>query len=321
MGYYRQSCSPYDVQSAQGGRFTFETVKDRYEKTIPLRGKRKEQNIRPINRRDRAYERIVKVSDTEYYVTFDAYTWRNIHNRAMTWSLNNGMEFMTIHTPRKTWGNPTQSELLNLPVYPRTFSSASVFWFYDFNLPHGFNMVNYYVNKYVKYNDKHYTIEKGDIVFQRKVGSNEWQPLVLHREFKHHIDRQQTKELKQTIKPFIEYFNLMSDVVEAKHEYGNCVAKAINPKEAHTVTPQQVWDAFKPSDVVPDSWLLMTESYKQQLTYIKRLDDGKWSESQLWKEDLPKELLKDLYKVVKPFKKIAVPLGDTCIDRYKSWNR
>jgi hypothetical protein len=306
------------VQSAQGGRFTFETVKDRYEKTIPLRGKRKEQNIRPINRRDRAYERIVKVSDTEYYVTFDAYTWRTAHNKAITWSLNNGMEFMTIHTPRKTWGNPSQAEWNTLPVYPRTFSSASVFWFYDFNLPQGFNIANYYVNKYLKYNDKYYTIEKGDIVFQRKVGSNEWQPLVLHREFKHHIDRAQAKELKQTIKPFLDYFNIMVDVVEGKYEYGNYITRAINPEKPQEVTPQQVWDAFKPSDTVPDSWLLMTEAYKRQVTYSKRLDDGSWSETKIWKDDLPKAMLNHLYQSVKPFKQIEVPLGQKCIDRYKS---
>jgi hypothetical protein len=231
------------------------------------------------------------------------------------------MEFMTIHTPRQTWGNPSQSELLNLPVYPRYLSSASTFWFYDFNMPVGFNMVNYYVNKYVKYNDKHYTIEQGDITFQRKVGDTEWQPLVVHRQFKHHIDKEQTKELKQVIKPFVEYFNLMSDIVEAKYLYGNYVAQAINPNKPYEVTPQQVRDAFKQSDVVPDSWLLMTESYKRHLTYSKRLENGTWSENILWKEDLTKELLKDLYKVAKPFKKIEVPLGQLCIDKYKAWNR
>ena len=132
--YYRQSCSPYDVQANQGQRFDFVSVAKRYEDTKPIRGKRKEQNIRPIYRRDRSYERIVKVSDTEYYITFDAYQHRTNHNKAITWSLNDGIETMTIHTPKKTWGT-TPSYDFN----PRALSSSSTFWFYNFNLPRRFS--------------------------------------------------------------------------------------------------------------------------------------------------------------------------------------
>jgi len=112
MGYWRSSCSPYDVQSAQGGRFTFDTVKKRYQDTIPLRGKRKAENVRPINRRDRHWERIYEVSENEYYVSFDAYKFRTHHNRGITWKMIDGMEYMTIHTPRKTWSSSNPNELL-----------------------------------------------------------------------------------------------------------------------------------------------------------------------------------------------------------------
>jgi hypothetical protein len=303
------------VQQTQGGKFTFATVKERYEATKPIQGKRKEENIRPICRRDRSYERIVKVSDTEYYITFDGYKFRPHHNKAITWSLNNGMEFMTIHTPRKMWGSTP-----SLDLYPRYLSSASTFWFYDFNLPHGFNMVNYYVNKYVKYNDKHYTIEQGDIMFQRKEGSTEWQPLVVHRQFKHHIDKEKTKELKETIKPFLNYFDLMSDVVEAGYRWGNPIINSIRPDDNDKATPQEVIEVFKQTDTVPDAWLLMTERYKRKITYSKRVN-GEWQDERVCKEDLPKLLLKDLYAIVKPCKSIEVPLGQVCIDRYKSWYR
>jgi hypothetical protein len=316
MGFYRQSCSPYEVQQRQGGRFTFTTVKDRYENTTPLRGKRKADNIRPINRRDRSFERIVKVSDNEYYVTFDGYKFRTNHNKAITWQMRDGMEYMTVHTPRKTWSSTDPHEL-----YPRYLSSASTLWFYDFNMPIGFSMVNHYVNKYVRYNDKHYSIELGDIVFQRKEGESHWQPLVVHRQFKHHIDREQTKQLKQSIKPFLDYFDIMCDVVEPKYDYGNTIKASVSPENQHKATPDMVWEVFKPSDTIPDAWLLMVERYKRTLTYSKRLEDGTWSSNKTWREDLPKELLKDLYEAVKPCKEIEVPLGELCVDRYKSWYR
>ena len=315
MGHWRSSCSPYDVQSAQGGRFTFETVKERYEATKPIQGQRKEQNIRPILRRDRSWERIVKVSDTEYYITFDSYKWRTIHNKAITWSLNNGMEFMTIHTPRKTWSHNDPDEL-----YPRYLSSASTFWFYDFNMPIGFNMVNYYVNKYVRYQDKHYTLEQGDIMFQRKEGATDWQPLIVHRQFKHHIDKEKTKELKEVIKPFLNYFDLMSEIVESGYGWGNPITQAIRPDSIDKATPQEVMDMFKQTDTVPDAWLSMTERYKRKITYSKRVNN-EWQPQRVCKEDLPKVLLKDLYSIVKPCKTIEVPLGQVCIDRYKSWYR
>ena len=143
MSYYRQSCSPYDVQANQGGRFTFETIKQRYDNTIPLRGKRKEENVRPINRRDRAWERIYKVDDNEYYVSFDSYKFRTHHNRGITWKMCGVYEFMTVHTPKKTWSTTNPTEL-----YPRYLSSSSTYWFYDFNMPNEFSMVNHRADKY-----------------------------------------------------------------------------------------------------------------------------------------------------------------------------
>jgi len=314
MGYYRSSCSPYDVQQAQGGAFTFNTVKERYESTKPIQGKRKADNIRPINRRDRSYERIVKVSDTEYYITFDGYKWRTHHNRAITWSLNNGMEFMTIHTPCKTWSSTDPTEL-----YPRFLSSASVFWFYNFNLPSGFSMVNYYVNKYVKHNDKHYTIEQGDIVFQRKQGATEWQPLVVHRQFKHHIDKEKTKELRESIKPFLEYYDTMSGIVEPNYGWGNIIHRAIiGDDDWRGVSPDEVVAWFKPTESnIPNGWLTMVERYKSKITYRNYQE----KEQIEHRGELENVIAKDLFELAKPCKAIEVPLGQVCIDRYKKWYR
>lgn len=317
MGYYRHSSSPYDVQANQGGRFTFDTVKKQYQETKPIQGKRKDQNIRPIKRRDRAWERIIEVNDNEYYVSFDCYQHRTKHNRAITWKLSEGMEYMTIHTPRRTWSG-TNDEL-----YPRTFSSSSVFWFYDFNLPHEFSMANHYANKYVRYNDQFYSVELGDITFQRKHGGGvgDWQPLVVHREFKHHLDRTKTKELREVIKPFVAYFDVMNGMVEDKYNWGNPIVKAIVGEEGYgreVVKPEAVLTLFKPTDDgVPDTWLTMVERYKRKIIKYDYRD----RQSTYERHKLEKEICKDLFYLMKPCKAIEVPLGKVVIDKYKSWYR
>ena len=315
MGYYRSSCSPYDVQSEQGGRFDFAGVKKRYEDTIPLRGKRKDENIRPINRRDRSNERIIKVSDTEYYITFDAYRHRTHHNKAITWSLNNGMEFMTIHTPRMMWGLSPSKDL-----NPREFSSSSVFWFYEFNLPNEFGMVNYRANKYVRYDSKYYTVEKGDVIFQRKQGENHWLPRTVHREFKHTIDRTQTKQLRESIKPFIAYYDIMCDIVEkgSRWDYGNPIYKAIVGEQDRVPHADEVIALFKPNgDDVPDGWINMVERYKQKITGY----DYQTRSNTHLRHKLPKEICKDLFQLVRPCKTTEVPIGTLSHDKYKQWYR
>jgi hypothetical protein len=303
------------VQAYQGGKFDFVSVAKRYEDTIPLRGKRKEQNIRPIKRRDRAFERIIKVSDTEYYVTFDAYQYRTLHNRAITWCLNNDIETMTVHTPKKMWGATPSLEL-----HPRTLSSSSIFWFYEFNLPHQFGMVNHRANKYVCYDDKYYSIELGDITFQRKVGENHWLPLVVHREFKHTLDRTQTKQLRESIKPFIDYYDIMCDIVEGRGrwDYGNPIYKAIVGDENRSVHADEAITLFKPSaDEVPDAWLGLVERYKNRVTgydYQTRKDTH-------LRHKLSAEICKDLFKIVRPCKTTEVPIGTLIHDRYKQWYR
>jgi hypothetical protein len=313
MGYYRDSCSPYDVQQNQGRRFDFESIKKHYEDTIPLRGKRKEQNIRPVNRRDRAWERMIKVSDTEYYITWDAYGHRNNCNKAITWSLNNGIEFMTIHTPKKMWGSPPSMDL-----NPREFSSSSTFWFYNFNLPSDFSMVNYRANKYVRYDNKYYTVEKGDIMFQRKQGENHWLPSVLHREFKHTLDRKQTKQLREIIKPFMEYYDIMCNIVDesGRWAYGNPIANAVANGEERSIYADDAIALFKHSgDSVPDGWLGMVERYKNKITSR----DYQTKTNRHDRHRLSDEICKDLFQIVRPCITKEVPIGTLTNDTYKRW--
>lgn len=316
MGYYGNSCSPYDVQANQGGRFTFDTIKERYENTKPLIGKRKEENVRPIKRRDRAWERIYKVDDNEYYVSFDSYKYRTHHNKAISWKMCGDMEFITIHTPKKTWSTTDPQEL-----YPRYLSSSSIYWFYDFNMPNEFCMVNHRANKYVCHDNKFYSIELGDITFQRRQGETQWQPLVVHREFKHTIDRKQTKQLREIIKPFMAYYDIMCEMVETKWEYGNPIVKALNDGELGAVKPSQAIALFKPCEdgSVPDAWLSMVERYKHRITRYRynRTNDADAHE----RHKLSKEICDDLFRIARPCKTEEVPIGTLMHDKYKWWYR
>jgi hypothetical protein len=302
------------VQANQGGRFTFDTIKKRYQDIIPLRGKRKAENVRPINRRDRSWERIIEVNENEYYVSYDCYKYHTHHNKAITWKMSEGMEYMTIHTPRKTWSSTDPTEL-----YPSYLSSSSIFWFYNFNLPPDFGMVNHRASKYVRYNNKHYSIELGDVTFQRKQGDNHWLPLVVHREFKHTLDRTQTKQLRESIKPFMEYYDLMSELVETKWEYGNPIYKAVVGDDNRMIYAEEVLELFKPrtNGDVPDSWLGMVERYKHRLTRFNYRDHNNTQE----RHKLPKEICSDLFRIVKPCKATEVPIGTLTHDRYKGWFR
>jgi hypothetical protein len=313
MAYYGQTNTPYDVQANQGGKFDFASVKQRYQEVKPLIGKRKAENIRPIKRRDRYWEQVFEVNENEYYVSFDAYKFRTIHNKAISWSLNDGMETMTIHTPKKMWGTTPSLELC-----PRLFSASSTFWFYEFNLPHQFSMVNHRASKYVRYDGKYYSLELGDVVFQRKVGSNNWLPLVVHREFKHTIDRKQTKELRETIEPFMAYYDIMHDIVDSKWEWGNAIARALNDGELGAVKPQEALALFKPNgDDVPNEWLSLVERYKHRLTAYTYQDRKGIHQ----RHKLAKTVCKDLFEIVKPCKTTEVPIGTLTHDRYKGWYR
>jgi len=317
FGYYN-SRTPYEVQRDNGGRFDFAKIKERYENTKPIQSKqRKHLDVRPIGERDRSHERMVKVNDNEYYVTYDAYCWSEIHNidrkhqKAITYSLNGEMETVIVHTPRTNWKAEAN-------LYPRALSSPSTFYFYDFNLPVGMDMFNWNSAKYVRLNceggSRCYTIEKGDITFTRKVGAQYWMPLVVHREVVHQLDRIKTKEWRNTAKPLLDYLNIMVDMVEPQYIgwYQNIMGE-VTKKLAKD-------DVFKQSDdEAPEHWFKMAEFYK------KRIETMDWSKpygerTPIYdKSKLKHYLYKDLYKLVKPLKAIEVPLGEPCKDRFKSW--
>ena len=327
FGYYN-SRTPYEVQRDNGGIFDFAKIKERYENTKPIQSKqRKHLDVRPIGERDRSHERIIKVNENQYYLTFDAYRWSDIHQpdrthtKAISFHLTGEMETVTVHTPLANWSAEKK-------LYPRALSSPSTYYFYDFNMPIGLTMHNHKSAKYVRVDGeegyRYFTLEKGDITFTRKVGAKYWIPMVVHREVVHNLDRAKTKEWRATAKPLLEYLDVMVDMVEPKYLSYWENALACSTKDI------PIDKVFKLVDGnAPEHWFTIAEHYKNRIEqtyylYDHVLVNGKpeychTRKTEYDKSKLKAKLFKDLYKLVKPFKQIEVPLGTVCKDPYKSW--
>ena len=302
--------SPYEVQRQNGIPTDFAKAVERYESIKPLIGKRSKLDVRPIGNRDRTWERVVKVSDTEYYLSCTHWNWNdreilngtgsnsssNLNPRAITLKQEGMVETIIIH--RNRFG----------------FISPSIYHFYDFNLPSSMSLTKHYGTTYLKhsvpteanpYACNHYTLDKGDITFYRPKGATTWTPLQVFREVKHSLDRAKTKEIREKLKPFCDYAKIMFPLVEpAGYSYGMVL-------DAH-------WRDFvtlKTPDEIPESWLTAVAGYKQ------RLNRWNWTTKTYEHNEaglIPK-IQKEAYRLEKPFKIEEVPLGELSRDPYKSW--
>lgn len=292
--------SPEEVQRQNGVKTDFDAAIKRYESIKPLRGKRSKLDVRPIGERNRAYERIVKVSDTEYYLSCTSWGYYEREGvkpedadkkRAITLKREGEVESIIIHKAR----------------YGMT--SSSIYWFYDCNLPQGMNMEKYRGSNYVrvlkedgKFN--YYRADKMDITFYRPKGSHYWTALHVYREVKHSLDRKLTKAIREKLTTFTNYARVMLPLVEAKHNYRATL-------DAH-------WEDFvtlKNPDEIPESWLTAVAHYAYRLNKY----DWTTRTHTINEAGLIPMIQREAYKLAQPFKVEPVPLGELSFDRYKGW--
>lgn len=297
--------TPEEVQRANGIKSDFDKVKERYENIKPLRGVRKVLDIRPSGERNRAWERVVKVSDTEYYLSCTSWgyfgregaTPQDLQSRKnITYKQEGMVETIILHTPR--WG----------------MTSPSIYYFYDCNLPKGMNMESYKGKKYVRVDDgkggyNYYRADKGDATFYRPKGGTYWTALHVHREVKHKLNRKKTKEIREKLKPFIDYAKIMFPLVEPSgRHYGSVLDK--NWEELITQkTPNEI----------PESWITAVSQYKQRLHRWVYNSETKLGEYTYCESSLVPKIQREAYRVEKPFDVEVVPLGELSHDPYKSW--
>jgi len=297
--------SPEEVQRYNGVRTDFDTAVKRYESIKPLIGKRKALDVRPSGERDRnrTWERVVKISDTEYYLSCTHWSWNDNQimagddkperrPRAITYKQEGEVETIIVHANR--WG----------------FVSPSIYYFYQYNLPTGMSLTKHGGSTYVMVEDKektkwqYYTLKQGDVTFYRPKGGTTWTPLHVYREVKHKLNRAKTKAIREKLKEFCEYAKVMLPLVEPKYSYGSTL-------DCH-------WKDFvtlKNPNEIPESWLDAVASYKHKL--------NRWNWQTKSNETNEKGLIpriqKEAYRAEKPFDVEVVPLGELSCDPYRSW--
>lgn len=295
--------SPYEVQRQNGKALDFEKAKALYESIKPLKGKRKTLDVRPIGERDRAWERIVKVSDTEYYVSCSSYVYQDnqkllgekveSEKRAITFKQEGEVETIILHKSRWGWMSP------------------SIYYFYDFNLPQGMSMQKHKGTTYVRvkkpegdYAYNYYTADKGDLTFYRPKGGTYWTALHVYREVKHSLNRAKTKAIREELKDFIEYAKSIAPLVEPKYSWGAVVGndwraelKRTNPNE------------------YPESWMNMIIKYAGR---VQRYDYNTRTYT-CSEKGVINAIYRDVYKIEKPFNVEVVELGQLSHDPYRGW--
>ena len=310
MGYGWNTRSSQAVQMQSRHYFTFESIAKHYESITPLRGKRKDKNIRPVGERNRDWERVVKFNDNEYYLTSSAWRWYddpqlNTHDkkpqRLMSFKRIDGGETFTLHTPKY------RSDRLD----PHSLSVPSTFYFIYYNMPKGLSFHNEKSCKYVRtdHDNKFYIAEKGDITFSRLDGETEWKPFVVHREVIHHTDRAKTKAIRQQMKPFLDYSNIMFDMLEHKRWYGSLFKQ--------DDFSDYTWeDIVKPlADGSPNPlWVSLVEHLKSETRFY----DYDTSTYSFNKNKVKSVLYKAICYVARPHKEVEIPLGTTCRDPFKT---
>jgi hypothetical protein len=335
MGYGWNTRSPEDVQRHQGQHYDFKKIAERYESTVPLRGKRKAQNIRPHGERSRDWERIVKVSDQEYYLTNNAYRWHGQHNyvacRAITFKRDDdGNETVIVHTPRPYWGDDREK------LVPKQLGVPSTFFFYGCNLPAGLYMYKHHSKNYlcVKNSDadgdiSYYILEKGDVVMTRGAFDKYFKPLIVHREVHRSLDRSKTKAVRQELSSFVEYARVMMPIVEADRQsmYTSPVFWAHKESTSGLYMSGEIveeclgkgWRGLFTGEPT-ELWFKLVQYYKYKCQRSKWNPETRAYEPvELTPQRVASYIANEVYREEKPLHEEPVELGKLTFDKYRTW--
>jgi hypothetical protein len=264
------------------------------------------------------------------------------HNRAMTFVMAGDIEYLTIHTPRRYWGDNTKLPFAERREFDRGgFTAPSNYYFYYYNLPKGLSMTKYGSKAYLATGEgdgkyKYFTLMQGDLVVTRKKGDEYFKPLRVHRETRLILDRQQTKTIRQELEPFVNYVSVMLPLIEKKYlDYRyrypfnlknyNKEVETLGPKpeEGYEDVVNKSWTELvsMKGDELPEYWFNMAQSYKN------RVETRRYNFETREYEDIPSTtqrikgaIYEDVYRQVKPFKVEEVELGVAFKNnKYCSW--
>jgi hypothetical protein len=333
MGFGWNTRNAEQVQYQNGQHYDFNKIAERYKQISPLRGKRGHLNIRPHGERNRSWERVVKVSDNEYYLTNEAYAYwdRDIdankdrnkeHGRAITFKLDGDTEYVTIHTPRQYWGEEMSKPFLERKYRGSyAFVAPSTLYFYDYNLPTGMSINKWGTKPYVTLMDhntlkwKSYSLANGDVTVSRKVGEKNFVPVIVHKEFIRRLDREKTKELRKQAESFLNYVVAIAPLIERKYVYGN----VLGGYTKDLITWEDIISLK--DDEVPELWFELAEKYKHKADVRKwNYQTRSYIDKVATKKEYSRVIYNDVYQLAKPFKEAEVELGVPFRNnKYQSW--
>lgn len=113
---------------------TFNEVVNWFDKTLPLRGQRASQVIRPIGQRNRAWERIEKVNENCYILTDGWGAWGT---SGLTPAERNAIDGKYVAYAPIMWERREDGDYVRVRNCPQNCGSPSRFNFVRWNLPRG----------------------------------------------------------------------------------------------------------------------------------------------------------------------------------------
>lgn len=212
---------------------TFDEVANWFDKTVPIRGQRAAQVIRPIGQRNRSWERIEKVDENCYFLTdgWGSWTTRNLTPTQRT----ERTSYYTAMAPI-LWERREDGEYVRIRNCPNGSGSPSRFNFTRWNLPEGLSFSwgdkdhksgkHYITAKGVDGHEKFFLPkfsvrdangqadgDTGQMLWFKRVGNGVWQRVgeIMGEPVKR-LNKAVTQEYKQAIN---EFYSFMGAVVPA----------------------------------------------------------------------------------------------------------
>ena len=303
----------------------YETVKRNYETTKPIQGERKKHGIdqRPLTVRRRIWEVWHKNGDS-YGVAFRSCTKLTAKNPN-----TNKYEVTGYHD------NVNELLMMNpqgaLTFTPKWMNSYSTWEMLAALLPDGIRFSRYGSKQYFRVaqpdGDDQYFLITGLVMtfipYEKKGKRYYTLTRGVVREERVLIDRAKSKHYRQEFQAFLDYFQPMADLLNV--EAGTVGWR--ERSEAEAFLEQTNWLVRKDGEEYGEEWVdaiqaLLTKHTKASVRWAA---DGKGGHAHEWEYELPtasyiRAKLKGeaLYRMVKPYKVIPVPLGKPFMPNHRS---
>ena len=294
----------------------YETVKRNYETTVPIQGERKKHGIdqRPLSVRRRVWEVWHRDGDS-YGMAF-----RQCYKQTALNPTTKKYEVTGYHDSVSPFLMMTSVGALIFT--PKWMNSYATWEMLSALLPDGIRFAKFGSKQYFRVaqpdgDDMYYLITGLDMTFvpYESGGKRYYQPTrgVVSEE-RVLIDRAKSKQYREEFQAFLNYFQPMADLLGIEADNVGWKERS----DAEQLLNTTDWLVRKDGDEYGEKWVDAIQALLKKYTRTthKWVPDGKGGNEHQWTYDLPTALdirakLKGetLYRMVKPYKVMPVPLG------------